>query len=65
VWRGDEEGGGAGREAERRRDEEEAEEAGGRRRAWLPRVRLLLAGGSGFAVGGARKFKDVTFLVSG
>jgi hypothetical protein len=36
-------------EADRRRDEGEAEEAGGRRRAWLPRVRLLLAGGFGFA----------------
>jgi hypothetical protein len=51
-------------EAERRRDEEEAEEAGGRRRAWLPRVRLLLAGGSGFAAGGAAPGTSVLLLLS-
>jgi hypothetical protein len=48
----DEEGGGAGRGSRtvRRR---ESRGSRGRRRAWLPRVRLLLAGGSGFAAGGA------------
>jgi hypothetical protein len=40
-------------EAERRRGEGEAREAGGHSRARLPRVRLLLTGGSGFAAGGA------------
>jgi hypothetical protein len=50
-------------EAERRRDEEEAEEAGGRRRAWLPRVRLLLAGGSGFEAGGAAPGASVLLLL--
>jgi hypothetical protein len=50
-------------EAERRRDVEEAEEAGGRRRAWLPRVRLLLAGGFGFAAGGAAPGTSVLLLL--
>jgi hypothetical protein len=50
-------------EAERQRDEEEAEEAGCRRRAWLPRVRLLLAGGSGFAAGGAAPGASVLLLL--
>jgi hypothetical protein len=47
----DEEGGGAGRgcRTARRRGSRGSR---GRRRAWLPRVRLLLAGGSGFAAGG-------------
>jgi hypothetical protein len=49
-------------EAERRRDEEEVEEAGGRRRSWLPRVRLL-AGGSGFAAGGAAPGASVLLLL--
>jgi hypothetical protein len=50
-------------EAERRHDVEEAEEAGGRRRAWLPRVRLLLAGGFGFAAGGAAPGTSVLLLL--
>jgi hypothetical protein len=51
-------------EAGRRRGEEEAEEAGGRRRAWLPRVRPLLVGGSGFAAGGAAPGASVLLLLS-
>jgi hypothetical protein len=51
-------------EADRRCNEGEAEEAGGRRRAWLPRVRLLLAGGSGFAAGGAAPGASVLLLLS-
>jgi hypothetical protein len=51
-------------EEDRRRDEGEAEEAGGRRRAWLPRVRLLLAGGSGFAAGGAAPGASILLLLS-
>jgi hypothetical protein len=51
-------------EADRRRGEGEVEEAGGRRRAWLPRVRLLLAGGSGFAAGGAAPGASVLLLLS-
>jgi hypothetical protein len=35
----------------------------GRRRAWLPRVRLLLAGGSGFAAGGAAPDASVLLLL--
>jgi hypothetical protein len=48
----DVEGGGAGRgrRTARRRGSRGSR---GRRRAWLPQVRLLLAGGSGFAAGGA------------
>jgi hypothetical protein len=51
-------------EADRRRGEGEAEEAGGRRRAWLPRVRVLLAGGSGFGAGGAAPGASVLLLFS-
>jgi hypothetical protein len=48
----DEEGGGAGR-GRRTARWRGSRGSRGRRRAWLPRVRLLLAGGSGFAAGGA------------
>jgi hypothetical protein len=51
-------------EIERRRGEGEAEEVGGRRRAWLLWVRLLLAGGSGFAAGGAAPGASVLLLLS-
>jgi hypothetical protein len=51
-------------EAERRRGEGETEEAGDRRRAWLPRVRLLLANGSGFVAGGAAPGASFLLLLS-
>jgi hypothetical protein len=59
---GDEEGGGAGRGSRTARWRG-SRGSRGRRCAWLPRVRLLLSGGSGFAAGGAAPGASVLLLL--